>query len=192
MNIILKTVKFIFVLLVITMVMSCNRNSLPKIETVDNFKEISWAGFISEDFAFNQPRTKGQWSFNADELLGIGVAQCSTDSASIEAARYWAISGLVQGILLDEPEDLILSYWPDMVYELSGLVQVQIRNLAKTTDGQYICLVSIKKNEADKLKDNLWKRWEILEDYSPFSERLRLNKEAELQKLDDLIIQSKN
>jgi hypothetical protein len=187
MNIISKTVKFIIVLLVITMVMGCNRNSLPKIETVDNFKDISWAGFISEDFAFNQPRTKGQWSFNADELLGIGVAQCSTDSASIEAAKYWAISGLVQGILKDsEPDDIIFSYWPDMVYELSGLVQVQIRNFAKTTDGQFICLVSIKKNEADKLKDNLWKKWEILEDNSPTSERLRFDREAALQKFDDL------
>jgi hypothetical protein len=162
MNKIFKTIRFVFILLVITVIMGCNRNSLPKIETADNFKDISWAEFLSDDFGYTNPKTKGQSFLNGDELLSIGMAQCSTDSASIEAAKYWAISGLARGILLDEPEDLILSYWPDMVYELSSFVQVKIRNLAKTTNGQVYCLVSIKKNEADKLKDNLWKRWEIL------------------------------
>jgi hypothetical protein len=143
-----QVMRLFFALIVCVAITGCARNSLPKLETVADWPvpkqlpddvehgmtwSIPWfPRDLPEGLEYSM-LFRGWHSMAGDELQGIGWGQCSTDAAAIEAAKFWAIGGLVRGILLDEPDDFFLSFWPDMVYELTGSVNIKVQRLASRT-----------------------------------------------------------
>ena len=149
MNSISQVKRLIFVL-AIALAITTNAAAQPGLEHTD--APAWYPEQVFEDFGYGQFRQSHFAWADGDLMKSIGIAQCSTDSASIEAARYHAIAGLVYGIIWDVPEDSDTYYWPEMVYELSAQAHVTVEGQAKKANGQVMCLVSIKQSDAQRLK----------------------------------------
>ncbi|MDR0442580.1 MAG: hypothetical protein LBH44_04140 [Treponema sp.] len=147
--------KLFFSLVPVLVIIACTP-AQPKLEDAHN---PGWLSFLSLPEEFYAERMYNYdnnfFSIDGDDYKGIGTALCSTDAASIEAAKYLAIAGLVNGIIVYTPEDTVVHCWPELVYELNSLTQIKVERLGKRKNGQVICIVSIKKSEAEKIQNNL-------------------------------------